>query len=83
MAEITTVVVRHFTPELERAMRCAFEELVGSALPPRSILELDASAPPRSGNPSIKHSPGITGLASPALGLQSTTITEYGGFAGR
>lgn len=38
--ELTRLVVQHFAPELEVALRAAFQEVVGRPLPPRFTLTL-------------------------------------------
>ncbi len=47
MQEITAIVLRHFTPELEHALRTAFEELIGE-LRGRFAIELEPARSPMS-----------------------------------
>lgn len=41
--ELTRLILLHFGPELELAIRGAFEEVVGSPLPPRFTIRLDGA----------------------------------------
>lgn len=49
MSELTRLVLYHFSDELERAIRAAYEELFGRPLPAKFIIALGSPAHPHQG----------------------------------